>query len=139
MKLAEKRGRVVMKRYLVMDEPYGGKGILGSVDSLDDIPYNHYEAVDTTTGIIYRHYDGTREKGGWEPDGNVPEIIKVRNEDPFEHTEEEPIKNIYYVDIVNGSDDNDGLDMNTPLQTLSAALELSDKSPGRSRIYVMGD
>lgn len=38
-----------------------------------------------------------------------------------------------------GSNDNDGLDRSTPLKTLSTAIELSNKSPGCSKIHIMGD
>lgn len=128
-----------MKRYLVLDEPYGFKGgIIGSVDSLDDIPHPNLvgEVIDTTTGEVYEH-DGVK----WKLNEDIPDGIE---------TEEYPPRYVsggvpecsgvpYWVDMENGSDDNDGLDINTPLKTLTAALELGNKSSERYKICVIGD
>lgn len=120
-----------MKRYLMIDTEYDG-GVIGSVDSLDDIPFTDLEAIDTTTGIMYENYGD-----GWKPSGDVPEVVQTREESE-DIKPEELIKNIYYVDPREGSDNNDGLDISRPLQALSAALRLSKASPGRSRIYFKG-
>lgn len=134
-----------MKRYLVLGEPYdfdldhgGEKGVIGSVDSLDDIPDTNVvgEVIDTTTGKVYE-YNG----GKWELNGDVPDGIKTE-EDSTEYTPQEGLTwpgVPYWVDSEKGSDDNDGLDRSTPMKTLQAAMELSMESPGRSRIYVLGD
>lgn len=64
-----------MKRYLVLDEPYGFKGgIIGSVDSLDDILYPDIvgEVVDTKEGKVYEH-NGVK----WELNENIPDGIET--------------------------------------------------------------
>ncbi len=125
-----------MKRYLVLDEPYGFKGgIIGSVDSLDDIPYpNSVGAViDTAAGKVYE-YTGVE----WELNENIPDGMEIE-EEVSKDSEPERHGVPYWVDLVNGSDDNDGLDICSPLKTLEAAMQLRRKSPGRSKIYVVGD
>ena len=120
-----------MKRYLVIDEPYGGNGIVGSVDSLDDIPGNHYDAVDTDTGIIYSNCGA-----GWEPGGEVADGCAVEEED--QQPEPEWTGAPYWCDPEKGNDANDGLDIGRPFKTLIAAIAASHKSPGRSKIFVKG-
>lgn len=142
--LLETKGEKTMKRYLVLGELYdfdldhgGEEGVIGSVDSLDDIPDPNVvgEVIDTTTGKVYE-YNGVK----WELDGDVPDGVETK-EDSTECTPQEGLEwpgVPYWVDMEKGSDDNDGLDINTPLKTLAAAIELGNKNPGRSKIYVMG-
>ncbi len=127
-----------MKRYLVLDEPYGFKGgIIGSVDSLDDIPYPNSvgEVIDTRKGEVYE-YTGVE----WELNENIPDGIETEAY-PFGYAPEEGREWSgvpYHVDQEKGSDDNDGLDRTRPLKTLKAAMELCNKSPARSHICVVG-
>ena len=133
-----------MKRYIVLDEPYGGKGIIGSVDSLDDIPYPNVvgEVIDTTIGKVYEYTGEKMAKIlncpiGWEINENIPDGIETEEE--VSRYSGQGLSGIpYWVDMVNGSDDNDGLDISTPLETLNAALELSNANPERCKICVLG-
>ncbi len=136
--LLETERGITMKRYLVLDEPYGGKGIIGSVDSLDDIPYPNLvgEVIDTKDGKVYG-YTGVK----WELNENIPDGMGD-GKDLSDRILEESVKwqgVPYYVDPENGSDDNDGLDVNTPVKTVGKAVELSCLTIGRSKIYVKGD
>ena len=127
-----------MKRYLVLDEPYGGKGIIGSVDSLDDIPYPNLvgEVIDTAEGKVYG-YTGVE----WELNEDIPDGMG-EGKDLSDRILEESVKWSgvpYYVDPENGSNDNDGLSVSMPVKTVAKAIELSCLTIGRSKIYVKGD
>lgn len=77
----------------------------------------------------------------WELNEDIPDGMGD-GKDLSDHILEESVKwqgVPYYVDPENGSNDNDGLDVNTPVKTVGKAIELSCLTIGRSKIYVKGD
>lgn len=106
-----------MKRYLIISDMWEYEAeVLGVVDDLAEVDavVNTY-AMDTQTGMVYC----ANSDGEFVPEGVMREYQKP---EPEKTREPEPRRKRVWLDVANGDDSNDGLDINRPKKTLVAAM-----------------